>query len=147
MTETSTTTGRLPAPEDFAAAIDWWREAGVDCDFSDDVTDWLAGPPSASEEQAADAVVSPPPAVVEPRTGAGPDPVENPKAVPFEGEEGGWPDRLEAFAPWWLSEPALELGGTGPRIAPRGPAGGPPGPPPVGVGGPGAPGGGGAARR
>ncbi|MFN4114415.1 MAG: hypothetical protein ACK4GD_10785 [Sphingomonadaceae bacterium] len=114
---------RLPSPEDFAAAMDWWRDAGVDCDFGNGVTDWLAGPPSASEEQAADAAGPLPPPAAQPRTGAGPEPVENPKAAAFGGEEGGWPDQLEAFAPWWLSEPTLELGGTGPRIAPRGPAG------------------------
>jgi len=29
---------------DFAAATDWWRDAGVDLAFADDATDWLAQP-------------------------------------------------------------------------------------------------------
>ncbi|QYU70242.1 hypothetical protein J4558_09040 [Leptolyngbya sp. 15MV] len=28
----------LPQADDFAAALDWWREAGVDHDFADQAT-------------------------------------------------------------------------------------------------------------
>ena len=30
--------------EDYAAALDWWREAGVDCEFTDEPTVWLREP-------------------------------------------------------------------------------------------------------
>ncbi|MBW8755706.1 MAG: hypothetical protein JF595_16475, partial [Sphingomonadales bacterium] len=32
--------------EEIAAAFDWWRDAGVDCDYGDEPTQWLA--PAAS---------------------------------------------------------------------------------------------------
>lgn len=122
MTETATETGRLPDEEDFAAAIDWWREAGVDCDFSDDATDWLApapqaAPPASAKAALPDPVAAPPPARTPP-----PPPVENTSPVQFGGEEATWPGDLAAFTGWWLEEPSLETGGTGPRIAPRGAA-------------------------
>ena len=121
MTETATATGRLPGEEDFAAALDWWREAGVDCDFHDDVTEWLAAPVTEhAPSPQAEAVVAPTPAAPPTRHAPVP-PVENTSPVRFGGEEGGWPADLAAFAPWWLGDPSLELGGTGPRIAPRGP--------------------------
>jgi uracil-DNA glycosylase len=31
--------------EQYAAALDWWHEAGVDMDFSDTPTAWLSDPP------------------------------------------------------------------------------------------------------
>lgn len=119
MTETATDTGRLPGEADLAAAIDWWREAGVDCDFADDATDWLAdrvAEPAASPANAAAA-----PAPVEPfRAPTTSPPVENASPVRFGGEETSWPVTLGAFAEWWMAEPSLETGGTGPRVPPRG---------------------------
>ena len=50
-----------PNPRDFTAlaslegALDWWREAGVDADFADEASGWLAEPKSD------DAVAAPPP--------------------------------------------------------------------------------------
>ena len=41
--------------EDYAAALDWWREAGVDADFLDEPSGWLIEP------EADDAVTAPPP--------------------------------------------------------------------------------------
>ena len=122
MTETATPNGRLPDEADFAAAIDWWREAGVDCDFSDDVTDWLTPAPEAAAPapagiQATSHAASPPSA-----RSAPPLPVENTSPVRFGGDEASWPGDLAAFGAWWLAEPSLETGGTGPRIAPHGPA-------------------------
>lgn len=119
MTETATDMGRLPGEQDFAAALDWWREAGVDCDFADDVTDWLA-------ERVAEPVASPAnaaadPAPVQPsRALTPPPPVENASPAQFGGEETAWPATLGAFADWWMAEPSLEAGGTGPRVPPRG---------------------------
>lgn len=100
----------LPQAADFAAALDWWREAGVDSDFADDATDWLAAPappPEAASQQ--------PPA-----RKAAPQAVEPPEPPTFGGDPSGWPGDPAAWREWWLGEPALECGGIGPRVAPRG---------------------------
>ncbi|WP_324260634.1 hypothetical protein U4960_10750 [Altererythrobacter sp. H2] len=107
---------RLPDRDEFAAALAWWRSAGVDHDFADDATDWLAEP----DQPAAAATAS--------VGGSGPASAARPPAPPVEirsapvlgGEQGGWPEDLATFHHWWLTEPLLEAGGTGPRIVPRG---------------------------
>lgn len=91
-----------------AAALDWWREAGVDCDFLENPRDWLSA--SSPAVTAAPAFVPPPPAPVAPRIGTA---------------EGPLPDTLADFTAWWLSEPSLDNGIVDRRIAPRGPAGAP----------------------
>lgn len=106
------TDARAPLPQaaDFAAALDWWREAGVDSDFADDATDWLAAPapsPEAASQQVATRKAQPEAA----------EPVEK---TAFGGDPAQWPTDPAKFREWWLSEPALECGGIGPRIAPRG---------------------------
>lgn len=123
MTETATDTGRLPSEEDFAAALDWWREAGLDCDFADDATDWLARPiASAGAEAVASAAGVAPP--IEPVPSAPPPrPVEKASPTRFGGDSRAWPSDLASFREWWMTEPSLETGGTGPRIGPRGAAG------------------------
>jgi uracil-DNA glycosylase len=92
---------------DIAAALDWWREAGVDAAFADTPRAWLAEP--ADEALAAEIAVpaaEPPP---EPERRIG-------------GPRAAWPTELAGFGPWWLSEPTLDDGGLNPRVAPRGPA-------------------------
>jgi len=102
------------APDSLAAglsaALDWWREAGVDCDYLDDPRDWLPPPPPEPGARPAPMVVAAAPAEPE---------KEKP---PFGGPPAQWPQTLEAFAPWWLTEPLLDAGGTSDRIPPRGPA-------------------------
>ena len=98
----------------FTAALDWWREAGVDCDFSDDVTGWLAEAEAASEAKL--------PAAPRPKARRKPAAEIIPVAR-IGGEKNAWPSDFDGFTPWWLSESALDDGGTYPRIAPRGPAG------------------------
>lgn len=105
-----------PANPDFLAeitgALDWWREAGVDCDFQDQPRDWLAPPEPppalrASAEARAKPVlgeVAPPPARLDPAS---------------------LPGGLAAFRGWWLEEPLLAGGDTSGRIAPQGAAGAP----------------------
>lgn len=99
--------------EELAAALDWWRDAGVDRAFRDESEGWLSAPP---EEAAAAAEAD--------RSPAAP---KFDRPVAFAPKIGGdptnWPHTLEAFAGWWLNEPTLDGGGVGPRIAPRGPAG------------------------
>ena len=94
--------------EEFAAAQDWWREAGVDLAFDDATAHWLK---EREEELAAEA---PTPITVPKKA---PPPPPKPK---IGGAPESWPQTLEAFAPWWLAEPSLDAGSSRPRIAPRG---------------------------
>ena len=90
----------------YAAAIDWWRGAGVDCDFVDEAENWLAEPEQAAPVQSPEA----PAAAVE---------------VPHEPaiRQADLPDDLAQFRVWW-TDPASPLpAGPGPRVAPRGEAG------------------------
>jgi len=106
-----------PAPSalesDIAAALDWWREAGVNAAYVDEPRAWLADPEPAkgeavSPELARDA--APPPA---------PLPVRR-----LGGAREQWPAELAAFKEWWLTEPSLDDGGLAPRVAPVGGADG-----------------------
>ncbi|MGE3692256.1 MAG: uracil-DNA glycosylase family protein [Novosphingobium sp.] len=88
-----------------AAALDWWREAGVDSDWQDAPKSWLGLP----EENPA----APPP----PRPEAS-APLPIAKAQPFE-----IPSDLALFRDWWLTEPRLDNGRVANRVPPRGSAG------------------------
>lgn len=97
-----------PAPlaSDLAAALDWWREAGVDAVYSNEPRGWLADP--EAQAPAADAIkpveAAPPP----------------PPAVKIGGPRSARPQDLAAFKQWWLTETSLDEGGLAPRIAPLG---------------------------
>lgn len=95
-----------PLAESIAAALDWWREAGVDLAYHDEPQAWLKADEPA-EESVAEVPVQPPPPP--PRLG---------------GERTEWPRDLEAFRRWWTTT-TLHTGGTGQPLAPRGPAGAP----------------------
>ena len=95
------------------AALDWWREAGVDCDFLDDPQDWLAKP----EAEAAN--TPPPPAF--PSAKPAPKPEAKPE-IRFGGEAASWPADLASFPSWWMSEPSLDNGHSQARVPPRGAA-------------------------
>jgi DNA polymerase len=92
------------------AAFDWWRDAGVDCDFADEPHDWLAqaraktAPTKAQARPAASATIAP--SVVErPRIG---------------GDRALWPKTLADWNPWWLNEPTLAIAPGAVRVAPTG---------------------------
>lgn len=110
--------------EEFAAAQAWWNDAGVDQDFDDVATDWLAPPEPGGGAGAGDAASSPPPSEAKrnslPPANTPPEPAEVPR---LGGEKSTWPSDLAALQSWWLTEPSLDGGGSFPRIAPRGPAG------------------------
>lgn len=93
-----------------AAALDWWRGAGVDCDFTEEPVSWLAPPPAAEAKGAPERRPA----------AAPPSPPEPPKPAV---DRSIWPQDLSGFANWWLSDPALDDGRTAGRIAPRGGAG------------------------
>ena len=118
MAENSQNHGRDRFSDELSGALDWWRDAGVDADFSDDPIDRLA---EADAERKAVETQSKPPAKTQPsQTG---EIVEHSPAM-LGGDQDLWPTNLEAFARWWMEESSLEAGGTGPRVAPRGPRGG-----------------------
>ena len=91
--------------DSYAAAIDWWREAGVDMDFHDQAQALLREPDSAAPLAA--------PAVEQKR----PEPAAPPPPA-IGGDRADWPSALDQFAGWWLAEPTLA--DASPRIAPRG---------------------------
>lgn len=96
--------------ETFAAALDWWREAGVDSDFADEPRNWLVRP--EPKEEAAPAPAAP----VAKQS-------EAPPVAPIGGDSSAWPGTLPEFAKWWCTDASLETPGTGLRVAPRGVAG------------------------
>ncbi|WP_177198407.1 uracil-DNA glycosylase family protein [Novosphingobium sp. CF614] len=108
-----------PNPEfldDIAGALDWWRDAGVDCDFLDQPREWLTSPELARDPRQGPRGAAERPAARAAQTA--------PESIFASGlDPGSFPADLAAFAPWWLSEPMLDDGATGGRIAPCGPAG------------------------
>lgn len=96
---------QTPFDEQLASALDWWRDAGVDCDFADEAQSWLAEP-AAPEEPVASKPA---------RAERAPAPEVRPAI-----EAAALPTDLAAFAAWW-TDSALPLPSAGaPRLAPRG---------------------------
>ena len=92
--------------DQFAAALDWWRDAGVDADFRENPEKWIR-PETTSQPD-------------EPGIAAMPKPQPAPPAEPARSN---WPSELAAFAPWWLNEPWIDGGQPTGRVSPRGPQG------------------------
>lgn len=90
------------------AALDWWRGAGVDCDFADEPQNWLAAAtaPAAADRPAPQRKAE--------------TPADAPSAQ-LGGDRAAWPSNLADFAPWWMSEPSLALANLR-RVPPAGPA-------------------------
>lgn len=93
----------------YAAALDWWRDAGVDHDWQDEAHSLLEDP--AAKPAMAERAPPPAPKKAKP---------ELPAEKPLGGDQSGWPATWADFAPWWLTEPSLDAGGLSPRVAPRG---------------------------
>lgn len=97
------------------AALGWWAEAGVDAAFVDAPQDWLEAETPTPTKRVPPAL--PPVEKRPPRASA------QAAAAPNIAEDrSGWPEKLEDFAAWWLSEPSLAPRGAR-RLAPAGPQG------------------------
>lgn len=102
---------------DYAAALDWWREAGVDCDYAEEPTAWLREPEVAAEPEPA-----PPPRTV-PRPSATPAldrALRREPGAAIGGDPAHWPTDLDGFRTFWLTEPSLDPGSLSERVAPVG---------------------------
>lgn len=93
----------------YSAALDWWRDAGVDCDFADEAQSWLA------EADAAPSAATLPSARV-PEVPPSAPPALSPTDIPGD---------LASFRAWWMDAGTPLPTGPNARIAPRGDAGGP----------------------
>lgn len=89
----------------FAAAFDWWRDAGVDGDLRDTAQSWTAPPQGVPDKAPAPHAAAPGP------------------PAPPAPDRSTWPDRLESFAAWWLENDWLDTASSAARVAPRGEAG------------------------
>lgn len=93
-----------------AGALEWWQDAGVDSDFTDDPRDWLVKEATPEPEPAIPVFA----------------PVAEKPAAPLVlvgGPPADWPQDLAAFQAWWLTEPLLDHGDVARRVSPRGPVG------------------------
>lgn len=102
--------------EEVFAAFDWWRDAGVDYDFSDAPNNWLSAetlPTAGSQSSSADAVRQGSPAIP-PQM----DATDSPVGPQFD--LATIPNDLQAFSEWWMQEPLLDNGRVTGRIPPRG---------------------------
>lgn len=105
------------AAREITAALEWWRDAGVDLDYVDEPSGWLA---AESQEQAAAAAALP----AHYRSATPRIPAEDIATAPgpIGGDPSAWPTDLAGFSRWWLEEPSLDDGQVRGRIPPRGPA-------------------------
>jgi DNA polymerase len=101
--------------DQIAGALDWWRDAGVDCDFHDEPANWLANAKPAEARAPSPAPETPAPEPAAPARRAPRAPLPVPEIA-----LDGMPSDLPAFIDWWLAEPALDNGRVGGRVAPRG---------------------------
>lgn len=95
---------------DITEALDWWRVAGVDCDFVDEPQSWLAAPFDADDTERKNE-----------SSKVSRKQIAAPEAAPRINVEE-LPTSLAAFTDWWLNEPMLDAGNTRGRVAPHGPS-------------------------
>jgi len=122
----------LSLAREFEAALAWWRAAGVDCDFDDDVTAWMNAAPLAPVPQAGKAAGrSPRPPGSGQLTGEQTAPPTPPPASASAADTAAEPPRrnllgdsppadLAALRQWWQDAPGLDNARLNPRIPPRG---------------------------
>ena len=104
--------------DELNAALAWWQMAGVDYDYADDATDWLA------EDEPASAAAGAGEAPETSGSAQSREPEQKPeKTVERRDLLGSTPPAtLEEFRTFWLEAPGLDAIGPRGRIAPRGPS-------------------------
>lgn len=111
-----------PIGAPIAAALDWWREAGVDLAFADTPRQWLAPrrDPAAQEQRPATPL---PAAFAEAIAAAAnaPEASAADETIRIGGDSAAYPRDLANFDAWWLAEPSLDGGHVEGRVAARGP--------------------------
>jgi DNA polymerase len=116
--------------QEFEAALAWWHMAGVDHDFADDATTWLA--PTAPAAGSAPDRLAPAQRAQQPAPASTATQDSAPRALaPAAAPEAqrhdylgdSPPADLAAFRQWWMEAPGLAPSPAFPRLAPRGDAG------------------------
>lgn len=117
----------LSLVREFEASLAWWRAAGVDCDFTDDATAWLADAPlEAIAKKGAGSAEASTSAPAHSQTGetssprTAPAPAAPPPSVLRNLLGDSPPEDLAAFQKWWIESPDLDTARLNPRIPPRG---------------------------
>ncbi|MCL9981961.1 MAG: hypothetical protein NBV60_02270 [Erythrobacter sp.] len=116
----------LPLAREFEAALAWWQAAGVDCDYHDDATAWLADAPLGAAPVNSEGPVAAPQrqAPAPARTAAIAAPPKEPASALRRNLLGESPPAdLAAFSAWWIAASELGTARSFPRISPRGPEG------------------------
>jgi DNA polymerase len=109
-----------PIGAPIAAALDWWRDAGVDLAFDDTPRQWLA-PKLAADAPQQRAATPLPAAFAEAMAAAASTPEAKAETIlRIGGDPAAFPRDLAAFDAWWLTEPSLDGGHVEGRVAPRG---------------------------
>lgn len=96
-----------------SGALDWWRDAGVDCAFVDEPAQWLQLQEKVEQTAPQVSAARPKPAA----------PIEHVPDPVMRLDRSLLPTSLEAFGAWWLSEASLIEGPLSARVPPRGPQG------------------------
>lgn len=115
----SSSPNSLPLTRELAAALEWWQDAGVENDFSDDATAWLESLKDMALEQSPKPSGEPTPAAAQSGQKApssAPQPIV--QRVDFFAE--GKPQSLDAFREFWMSAPRIDAIGPRGRVPPRG---------------------------
>ena len=108
-------TSPTPYKDELASAFSWWRDAGVDQDFTDDATAWLV------EEDARPALDAEPEAHSVPAKHVPAQSVpQSPKVERVDLLGSSPPETLDAFREFWMEAPGLDAIGPRGRVPPRG---------------------------
>lgn len=110
--------GNLEA--DLKAAFDWWREAGVDCDFAATPLDRLAEAERAAADAAPLPKTSPAKMPARPQTRQEFAPQLAASGAAIGGTRASWPQDLAGLRDWWLADATWEGLGPGMKVSPRG---------------------------
>ncbi|MFM7376510.1 MAG: hypothetical protein ACKO1O_00010 [Erythrobacter sp.] len=116
--------------QEFESALAWWQMAGVDCDFADDATTWLADPQVAAAPDGAQgtpagragakAAVSPAQDNVARALTAPLAPPDQPASPRRDWLGESPPADCAAFRQWWMETADLSPSHGFPRVPPRG---------------------------